>query len=63
MWGSVRSCTVGPDRRLGVPRHTIRLVLEHDGGLLEVIVRGPWKGLALVKLRDTIRAAAHLQPG
>jgi hypothetical protein len=40
-WNQVRSCTVSPDRRLGVPRHTHRLVLEHDQGLLEVILRGP----------------------
>ena len=62
-WNQVRSCTVSPDRRLGVPRHTHRLMLEHDKGLLEVILRGPRGALALVKLRDRIRAAAHLQHG
>jgi len=48
------------DTRLGVPDHTIRLVVEHDGGLLEVMLRGPWGALALVKLRDEILAAAGL---
>ena len=62
-WNQVRSCTVSTDRRLGVPRHTHRLVLEHDNGLLEVILRGPRGALALVGLRDRIRAAAHLQSG
>jgi hypothetical protein len=62
-WNEVRSCTVGTDRRPGVPRHTHRLVLEHDQGLLEVILRGPQGALALVGLRDRIRAAAHLQNG
>jgi hypothetical protein len=62
-WNQVRSCTVSPDRRLGVPRHTHRLVLEHDQGLLEVILRGPRGALALVELRDRIRAGAHLQHG
>jgi hypothetical protein len=62
-WNQVRSCTVSPDRRLGVPRHTHRLVLEHDQGLLEVILRGPRGALALVKLRDRIRAGAHLHHG
>jgi hypothetical protein len=59
----VRSCTVSTDRRLGVPRHTHRLLLEHDQGLLEVILRGPRGALALVGLRDRIRAGAHLQHG
>jgi len=40
-WDRVRSCTVGTDRRPGVSRHTHRLVLEHDDGQLEVILRGP----------------------
>ena len=40
-WDRVRSCTVGTDRRPGVSRHTHRLVLEHDEGQLEVILRGP----------------------
>jgi len=35
-WNQVRSCTVSTDRRLGVPRHTHRLLLDHDQGLLEV---------------------------
>jgi hypothetical protein len=60
-WNEVRSCTVSTDRRPGVPRHTHRLVLEHDQGLLEVILRGPLGALALVGLRDRIRARAHLQ--
>jgi hypothetical protein len=55
-WNQVRSCTVSTDRRLGVPRHTHRLLLEHDQGLLEVILRGPRGALALVGLRDRIRA-------
>jgi hypothetical protein len=59
-WGRMRSCTVGTDRRLGVPRHTHRLVLEHDEGQLEVILRGPRGALALVGLCDRICAAAHL---
>ena len=62
-WNKVRSCTVSTDRRLGVPRHTHRLLLEHDQGRLEVILRGPRGALALVKLRDRIRAGAHLQHG
>jgi len=62
-WNQVRSCTVSTDRRLGVPRHTHRLLLEHDQGLLEVILRGPRGALALVGLQDRIRAAAHLQHG
>jgi hypothetical protein len=62
-WNQMQSCTVTPDRRLGVPRHTHRLVLEHDQGLLEVILRGPRGALALVKLRDRIRAGAHLHHG
>jgi hypothetical protein len=33
-WNQVRSCIVSTDRRLGVPRHTHRLVLKHDQGLL-----------------------------
>ena len=41
-WNRVQSCTAGPDHRPGVPRHTLRLVLEHDDGLLEVMTRGPW---------------------
>ena len=59
-WDRVRSCTVGTDRRPGVSRHTHRLVLEHDEGQLEVILRGPRGALALVGLCDGIRAAAHL---
>src|SRR5215207_5255018 len=55
-WNQVRLCTVSTDRRLGVPRHTHRL-------LLEVILRGPRGALALVGLRDRIRAGAHLQQG
>jgi hypothetical protein len=35
-------------------------VVEHEGGLLEVMLRGPLGALALAKLRDKIRAAAHL---
>jgi hypothetical protein len=62
-WNQVRSCTVSTDRRLGVPRHTHRLLLEHDQGLLEVILRGPRGALALVGLRDTIFAGARLQQG
>jgi hypothetical protein len=62
-WNQVRSCTVSTDRRLGVPRHTHRLLLDHDQGLLEVILRGPRGALALVGLRDRIRARAHLQQG
>jgi len=62
-WNQVRSCTVSTDRRPGVPRHTHRLMLEHDQGLLEVILRGPRGALALVKLRDRIRAGAHLHHG
>jgi hypothetical protein len=38
-WNQVRSCTVSTDRRPGVPRHTHRLMLEHNQGLLEVILR------------------------
>ena len=60
-WNHVRSCAVTPDRRLGVPRHTHRLVLKHDEGQLEVIVRGPRGVLALVGLRDRICAAAQLK--
>ncbi len=59
-WDRVRSCTVERDIRPGVPRHTIRLVVEHEGGLLEAMLWGPWGALALAKLRDRIRAAAHL---
>lgn len=59
-WDLVRACTAERDLRLGVPRHTIRLVVEHEGGLLEVMLRGPWGALALAELRDRIRAAAHL---
>jgi hypothetical protein len=62
-WNQVRSCTVSTDRRPGVPRHSHRLMLEHDQGLLEVILRGPRGALALVGLRDRIRAGAHLQHG
>jgi hypothetical protein len=62
-WNQVRSCTVSTDRRPGVPRHTHRLVLEHDNGLLEMILRGPRGALALVGLRDRIRARTHLQQG
>jgi hypothetical protein len=60
-WDRVRSCTVGTDRRPGVLPHTHRLVLEHDDGLLELILRGPFGVLALVGLRDSIHAAAHLR--
>jgi hypothetical protein len=60
-WDRVRSCTVGTDHRLGVSRHTHRLVLEHDEGQLEVTLRGPRGALALVGLRDRICAAAHLK--
>jgi len=35
-------------------------VVEHEGGLLEVMLRGPLRALALAKLRDEIRAATHL---
>jgi hypothetical protein len=35
-------------------------VVEHEGGLLEVMLRGPLGALALSKLRDRIRAAAQL---
>lgn len=59
-WDRVRSCTVATDRRLGVPRHTHRLLLEHDKGILEVLLRGPQGALALVGLCDRTRAAAHL---
>jgi hypothetical protein len=59
-WNRVRSCTAGPDRRPGVPRHTVRLVLEYDDGLLEVILRGPLGALALAKLREAICTAANL---
>ena len=62
-WNQVRSCTVSTDRRLGVPRHTHRLLLEHDQGRLEVILRGPRGALTLVGLRDRIRARAHLHHG
>lgn len=59
-WAEVDSCVAGPDRRLGVERHSHRLVLDFDGGLLEVLLRGPWGALALVELRDTVRARAQL---
>ena len=59
-WSQVRSCTVAPDRRPGVLRHTIRLVVEFDDGLLEMMLRGPLGALALAELRDTIRVAADL---
>jgi len=59
-WDQVRSTTIERDRRPGVARHTIRLVVEHEGGLLEVMLRGPWGAIALAELRDTIRTAAHL---
>ena len=62
-WNQVWSCTVSTDRRLGIPRHTHRLLLEHDQGRLEVILRGPLGALALVGLRDRIRAGAHLRHG
>ena len=62
-WNQVRSCIVSTDRRPGVPRHTHRLLLEHDQGRLEVILRGPRGALTLVGLRDRIRAGAHLQHG
>jgi hypothetical protein len=35
-------------------------VVEHEDGLLEVMLRGPWGALALAELRDSIRAAANL---
>jgi hypothetical protein len=53
-WDRVRTCALERDRRPGVPRHTIRLLVEHDDGLLEVILRGPWGAIALAKLRDRI---------
>lgn len=59
-WDRIRSCTVERDRRPGVARHTIRLALEHEDGLLEVMLRGPWGAIALAELRDRIRTAAHL---
>jgi hypothetical protein len=59
-WDRVRTCTAGRDTRPGVPRHTVRLVVEHEGGVLEVMLRGPLGALALAKLRDRIRAAAQL---
>ena len=62
-WNQVRSCIVSTDRRPGVPRHTHRLLLEHDQGRLEVILRGPRGALTLVKLRDRIHAGAHLHYG
>lgn len=62
-WDRVRSCTAGTDQRPGVPPHTHRLVVGHDDGVLEIILRGPWRALALVELRDSIRAAAKLPPG
>lgn len=55
-WDRVRTCTAERDIRPGVPRHTIRLVVKHEGGLLEVMLRGPLGALALAKLRDKIRA-------
>jgi hypothetical protein len=58
-WDRVRTCAVERDRRPGVPRHTIRLLVEHEDGLLEVILRGPWGAIALAKLRDRIRAATR----
>jgi hypothetical protein len=51
---------MAPDRRPGTPRHTIRLVLEFDDGLLEMMLRGPLGALALAELRDTIGVAADL---
>ena len=60
-WDRVRSCTVGTDRRLGVSRHTHRLVLEHDQGSARGDPTGTAGALALVGLRDRVRAAAHLQ--
>jgi hypothetical protein len=59
-WSDVRTCSAGPDRRLGVARHTQRLVVEHADGMLEVILFGPWGAIALADLRDRIRAAADL---
>jgi hypothetical protein len=62
-WDQIRSCTAERDTRPGVPRHTVRLVVEHERGLLEVMQVGPWGALAFAKLRDRIRDAAHLQVG
>jgi hypothetical protein len=36
------------------------LVLDHDDGVLEVLLRGPWGAIALVEMRDAIRARASL---
>jgi hypothetical protein len=62
-WDRVRTCTAGTDHRPGVLPHTHRLEVEHDDGVLEISLRGPWGALALVELRDSIRAAAKLPPG
>lgn len=59
-WAAVVSCVAGRDQRLGVERHSHRLVLDVDGGMVEVMLRGPWGALALVELRDAVRGAAHL---
>lgn len=59
-WGRICECSSGPDRRPGVARHTIRLVVGYDEATLEVTARGPWGALALDGLHGSIRAAARL---
>jgi hypothetical protein len=62
-WDQIRSCAAERDTRPGIPRHTIRLGVEHEGGLLEVMLAGPSGALALAELQDRIRDAAHLPSG
>jgi hypothetical protein len=59
-WSDVESCMAERDRRLGVTRHTNRLVLITTRGRLEVINRGLPGALVLAALRDVIRERAWL---
>jgi hypothetical protein len=58
-WASVHSCTLDRDRGPEVARHTIRLVVFHGDGCLDITARGPNGALALAKLREAIQRATQ----
>jgi hypothetical protein len=56
-WTTVQSCTLDRDRGVEVAPHTIRLLVFHDGGCLDIAGSGPRGALALAGLREAIRRA------
>jgi hypothetical protein len=59
-WADIDSCMASRDRRLGVDRHTNRLVLTSGRAHLEILNRGLPGALVLAELRDLIRERAGL---